>query len=177
MGESRVATPAPVLFRLAIAGWGAAGLVTGLLLVTLFPFEVRAQHPAQAASAVAPSEQAPETSTAPPRSVRVFASDAGMVLNFIKPDKTTDFETIVTRLKEALQKSDKPERKHQAATWKVFRATEPGDGTVLYVFSIDPAVKGADYTVSTILADFPPKLKRCTSSTRTRTPPVRTSST
>jgi hypothetical protein len=80
-----------------------------------------------------------------------------MILNFIKPDKATDFEAVVTKLREALQKSDKPERAHQAASWKVFRAIEPAaNGSVLYVFVIDPAVKGADYTVSTILAEaFP----------------------
>ena len=84
----------------------------------------------------------------------VFGSDAGLVLNFIKPDKTADFEAIVGKLKEALAESDKPERKAQAAGWKVFRAAEPGaNGSVLYVFVIDPAVKGADYTVSTILAE------------------------
>jgi hypothetical protein len=39
----------------------------------------------------------------------------------------------------------------------VFKAAEPGaGGSVLYVFVIDPSVKGADYTVSTILAEaFP----------------------
>jgi copper oxidase (laccase) domain-containing protein len=80
-----------------------------------------------------------------------------MVLNFIKPDKTADFEAILQKLKQALQQSDKPERKQQAQSWKVFKAQEPGpNGTVLYVFWIDPAVKGADYTVSTILAEaFP----------------------
>jgi hypothetical protein len=92
---------------------------------------------------------------------RMFASDAGMVLNFIKPEKTADFEAVVAKLHEALQKSDKPERKQQAATWKVFRANEPGaNGSVLYVFAIDPAVKGADYTVSTILAEaFPTEVQ------------------
>jgi hypothetical protein len=61
------------------------------------------------------------------------------------------------KLKEALQKSTKPERKQQAASWKVFKSPEPAaGGNVLYVFVIDPAVKGADYTVSTILAEaFP----------------------
>ena len=49
-----------------------------------------------------------------------------MVLNFIKPDKTADFEMLVAKLKEALQKSEKPERKQQAASWKVFKAAEPG---------------------------------------------------
>jgi hypothetical protein len=39
----------------------------------------------------------------------------------------------------------------------VFRAAEPAaTGTALYVFVIDPAVKGADYTVSTILAEMFP---------------------
>jgi hypothetical protein len=92
---------------------------------------------------------------------RVFASDAGIVLNFIKPDKTADFEAVIAKLQEALQKSDKPERKQQAATWKVFRASEPGaNGSVLYVFTIDPAVKGADYAVSTILAEaFPTEVQ------------------
>jgi len=39
----------------------------------------------------------------------------------------------------------------------VFKALEPGgNNTVLYVFWINPAVKGADYTVSKILSEaFP----------------------
>jgi 23S rRNA G2069 N7-methylase RlmK/C1962 C5-methylase RlmI len=154
MLRTRVITPAPVLFGLAVTGWGIAGFVTGLLLVRSTQVELTAQNSSQSISAQAPSAQAPPIA-------RVFGSDAGMVLNFIKPDRTADFETIVTRLKEALQKSDKPARKQQAATWKVFRATEPGaNGSVLYVFSIDPAVKGADYTVSTILAEaFPSEVK------------------
>jgi hypothetical protein len=89
---------------------------------------------------------------------RVFGSDAGMVLNFIKPDKTADFEAVVAKLKEALQKSTKPERKQQAASWKVFKSADPAaNGNVLYVFFIDPAVKGADYTVSTILNEVFPQ--------------------
>ena len=88
---------------------------------------------------------------------RVFASDAGLVLNFVKADKTADFEAVIARLREALQKSVNPQRQQQAAGWKVFRAKEPGaNGSVLYVFTMDPAVKGADYAVSAILAEaFP----------------------
>jgi hypothetical protein len=60
----------------------------------------------------------------------------------------------MAKLKEALQKSDKPERKQQAQTWKVFKSPDPAaGGNVLYVFVIDPAVKEADYTVSNILAE------------------------
>ncbi|MBI3493516.1 MAG: hypothetical protein HY047_17305 [Acidobacteria bacterium] len=89
---------------------------------------------------------------------RVFASDAGLVLNFIKPDKTGDFEAVIAKLKEALAKSANPERKQQAASWKVFKSPEPATGgNALYVFIMDPSVKGADYTVSNILAEaFPP---------------------
>jgi hypothetical protein len=89
--------------------------------------------------------------------MRVYGSDAGMVLNFIRADKTADFEAVIARLRSALQKSDKPERVQQAASWKVFRAQEAAaNGNVLYVFIINPAVKGADYTVSKILAEaFP----------------------
>jgi len=97
--------------------------------------------------------QAAGQAAAPP-ATRVFASDAGMVLNFIKADKTADFEAVVAKLKEALQKSAKPERKEQANSWKVYKSPDPAaGGAVLYVFFIDPAVKGADYTVSTILAE------------------------
>jgi hypothetical protein len=100
--------------------------------------------------------QAQPAAAAQASTKRVFASDAGMVLNFIKPDKTADFEAVMGKLKEALQKSDKPERKQQAASWKVFKSPEPAGANVLYVFVIDPSVKDADYTVSNILAEaFP----------------------
>jgi hypothetical protein len=126
------------MFRSSVV---ALGLVIGVLCGGA----AYAQDPAQQAQGTPPA--------------RVFASDAGMVLNFIKPDKTADFEMVMEKLKEALQKSDKPERRQQAASWKVFKSPDPAaGGNVLYVFIIDPAVKGADYTVSTILAEgFPPE--------------------
>ena len=124
------------MFRIAV------GLVVGVL----------AAGSVQAQQATPPAQQA---AAAPAK--RVFANDAGLVLNFIKPDKTADFEAVMGKLKEALQKSTKPERKQQAASWKVFKSPEPAaGGNALYVFVIDPAVKDADYTVSTILAEaFP----------------------
>jgi hypothetical protein len=88
---------------------------------------------------------------------RVFGADAGMILNTIKPEKAPDFEMVVDRVKQALQSSSDPVRKQQAAGWKVFKAREPGaNNTVLYVFWLNPAVKGADYTISKILYEaFP----------------------
>ena len=112
-------------------GWIAVAIVVGVLW---------------SAPAYAQAQPAPNT--------RLFANDGGMVLNFIKPDKTADFESVMQKLKGALQKSEKPERQQQAASWKVFRSPEAAQGgNALYVFVIDPAVKGADYTVSNILAE------------------------
>ena len=122
-------------------------IALGLVVGTLSAVPVFAQAaPAQ------PAQQAQAASTK-----REFANDAGMVLNFIKPDKTADFEAVCAKLKEALSKSDKPERKEQAKSWQVFKSPDPAaGGNVLYVFLINPSVKGADYTVSTILAEaFP----------------------
>ena len=110
---------------------------------------------AMATGAVHVQAQAPAQAQ-PISSARVFPNDGGMVLNFIKPDKTAEFESVIGKLKEALQKSEKPERKQQAASWKVFRSPDPAGANVLYVFIIDPSVKGADYQISNIIAEaFP----------------------
>lgn len=138
-----------------LLGWWTAGAVGGVVISELIwdrgPLHARASQTAEA--------PAGQTQAAPP--ARLFGSDAGVVLNFIKPDKTADFEAVIAKLREALQKSDKEMRKQQAASWKVFKALEAGgNGSVLYVFVIDPAVKGADYTVSAILAEaFPEEVQ------------------
>jgi len=88
---------------------------------------------------------------------QVFGSDVALVLNFIKADRTADFEAVIAKLKEALQKSDRPERKQQAVGWRVLKAAEPGPaGAAIYLFVIDPPLKGANYSVAALLAEgFP----------------------
>jgi hypothetical protein len=90
-------------------------------------------------------------------SARVFGADAGMIVNTIKADRTADFEMVIGKVKEALQRSENPQRKAQAASWRIFRSVEPGpNGSALYVFWIDPPARDADYTVARILAEaFP----------------------
>ena len=84
----------------------------------------------------------------------IFPEDGGVILNFVKADKTADFEMVLGKVKEALAKSDKPERKQQAAGWKVFKASEMGPGgAAIYVFLIDPSAKGADYSVGNLLVE------------------------
>ena len=43
--------------------------------------------------------------------VRTFASDAGMILNPIKAEATADFEEIIGKVKEPLNKSEDPKHK------------------------------------------------------------------
>src|SRR4029077_11300508 len=84
----------------------------------------------------------------------VFNGDGGVILNFVKADKTADFEMVMGKLKEALAKSEKPERKAQSAGGEYFKANEPGpNGAVIYVFIMDPVAKGAEYSVGNILVE------------------------
>jgi hypothetical protein len=79
------------------------------------------------------------------------------LFNIIKPDKTADFEKFLDRLHEALQKSVEPQRKQQAAGWKVYKVSEPdAKGNVMYLYFVDPAVAEADYTATRIIAEVMP---------------------
>ena len=75
----------------------------------------------------------------------------------IKPDKGSDYEAVIAKLKEALQKTDKAELKQAAAGWKIYKSDVPGpNGNLLYLHLIDPPVATVDYGVMKILYDaFP----------------------
>ena len=83
--------------------------------------------------------------------------DVALVTILIKADKVADFEVVLNKLKEALAKSEKPERKQQAAGWKIFKTTQPGpQNSVVYVMRIDPIVKGQEYDISRLIAEVFP---------------------
>ena len=83
-----------------------------------------------------------------------FDGDIALWSIAIKADKTADFEQVVTKLKEALMKSEKPEAKQQAAGWKVMRGVKnPQTGDIIYTHVINPVVPGADYTVMALIYD------------------------
>jgi len=96
--------------------------------------------------------QAPAAAPAAPAQ-RQFNGDGGIVLHYIVAEKAPDFEAAMLKVKEALAKSTKPERKQQAASWKVFKAGPGPTGTVLYAFVIDPSLKQADYSIGAILVE------------------------
>ncbi len=113
--------------------------------------------PAQTSATDEPDAKAGGPARAALSTSRVFATESGLILSPIKATKVLDFETVVARIHEALAKSADPVRRQQAAGWKVYRTTEPGPAdSVLFVFLMSPAVKGADYTIGKILMEaFP----------------------
>jgi hypothetical protein len=62
-------------------------------------------------------------------------------------------EMVMGKVKEALAKSEKPERKQQAAGWKVFKANEAPPNGVIYMLITDPVAKGTDYSLQQILTE------------------------
>jgi hypothetical protein len=133
----------------------ASLMVAGALVASPLFAQQPAAPPAPGQAPVAPAAPAAPAAQANPF---VFNSDAAMLTFFIKPDKAADFEKVMAKLHQALANSDKPERKAQAAGWKLYKATEPGpNGTVLYINFLSPAAKGGDYTISKILAEVYPQ--------------------
>lgn len=88
----------------------------------------------------------------------VFAlkGNAAIITLLIKPDKTADFELVLSRLKDALAKSENPKRKEQAAGWKVFKSAQIAQGNAVYVMRIDPVVKGEEYDITRLIAEVFP---------------------
>jgi hypothetical protein len=110
------------------------------------------------AGASTATAQEPAAAPAQPAAPRfTLNGDAAIVTMLIKPDKTADFELVLNKLKEALAKSEKPERKQQAAGWKVFKSSQPGpQNTAVYIFRIDPVVKGAEYDITMLISEVFP---------------------
>jgi hypothetical protein len=118
--------------------------------------------PATPAAPGDPQTPAPATPAPAPQGARVLAADAGLIFFPVKPERSADFEKIMTKLKEALATSTDPMLREQAAGWKVFKAVEPGpNASTLYVFVIDPAVKGGDYAFwKTLYESFPGEVQQ-----------------
>jgi len=98
------------------------------------------------------SAQTPE----PAKPVFTISGDAAIITMLIKPDKTADFELVLSRLREALQKSDNPRRKEQAAGWAIFKSSQLAQGNAVYVMQIDPVIKGEEYDITRLIAEVFP---------------------
>ena len=86
-----------------------------------------------------------------------FTTPAGLVLNYVKSNRTGDFELVMDFVRRALQASADEVRQAQGAGWSLFRvAAMVDDDTVLYVWIVSPAVSQAAYSIEDILREgFP----------------------
>jgi hypothetical protein len=83
----------------------------------------------------------------------IFDSDAVIVVLTVAPESTADFEAMLTRVKEILAKTEKPDRKKQAAHWKVTKGESLVGGMQLYFMTVENVVKGVTYSPFQILAE------------------------
>ena len=93
---------------------------------------------------------------APAAPVLALDGDAATITVLIKPDKTAEFEAVLSKVKEALGKSEKAERKQQAAGWSVFKANQAVNGNTAYIMFINPVVKGQEYDITRLIAEVFP---------------------
>jgi hypothetical protein len=97
---------------------------------------------------------------APAKPVLPLEGDAVVITMLIKPDKTADFESVLAKYKESLEKSEKPARKQQLAGMKFFKSPQPAQGNTVYIVYVDPVVKDEEYDISRVIAEvFPTEVQ------------------
>jgi hypothetical protein len=132
--------------------------VTGAALIAL----AAAASPAAAQEPTpTPATQQPQTTPAEEKIVfplpeKCQQCDVALITMLIKPDRTADFEQVMAKVKEALAKSENPQRQEQAKGWIIFKSPTPVQGNAVYVMRIDPIVKGAEYDLMRIVAEVFP---------------------
>jgi hypothetical protein len=98
----------------------------------------------------------------PAKPVLTLDGDAAVITTLIKPDKTADFESVIAKLREALGKNEKPERKQQLAGWKIFKSSQMAPGgagsglSAVYIFYIDPVLKDQEYDLTRLINEVFP---------------------
>ena len=92
----------------------------------------------------------------PAKPVLTMEGDATVMIVLIKPDKTADFEAVIAKYKEALEKNDKAARKEQLAGLKIYKSPTAMGGNTAYIFSIDPVVKGEEYDITRVINEVFP---------------------
>lgn len=99
---------------------------------------------------------AQEAKSAP---VMALDGDAAVVTIMIKPDKTADFEKVVAKYREALEKNENAVRKQQLAGMKFYKGASTAQG-VPYIVIVDPVVKGEEYDITRVITEvFPTEVQ------------------
>ncbi len=93
---------------------------------------------------------------AAPSQAYTFATGAGILFFYVRPDRTSDFEAVLARLSDALDATQEATRRQQAASWRMFKSVEAVKEAAIYVFAFDPALPGADYDPVKFLGETMP---------------------
>jgi len=84
-----------------------------------------------------------------------FAADTGLLVFHVHRDRTADFEAVMQRLAEGLRSTATPQRREQAAGWRLFRARDTSEAAI-YVVVANPVVRDADYDPVKLLTELAP---------------------
>jgi hypothetical protein len=148
-----------------------APLALGLVFAVATARVAGAQAPATPA---APAQAAPAPAPAPaPAADATFSGAVGMLIVQVKADQTAVYEGLLAKLKESLAKNEKPERKAQAAGWKIYKSPDAAGAVVVYVHIIDPVAAGQNYieTYKLIYETFPTEVADLYAKTKDATVP------
>lgn len=92
----------------------------------------------------------------PAKPVLTLEGDAVVMTILIKPDKTSDFESVFAKYRESLGKSENPVRKQQLAGIRFYKSTQQANGNVVYIVYVDAPVAGEEYDITRIILEgFP----------------------
>ena len=106
---------------------------------------VQGQPPAQTPTPTASPSPTPTPAPAAGPADYLFPTGAGLIFYYVKPGKAADFEAILERVKEALNKAPSPMLKQQALSWRIYKSAEAVADAAVFVFAFDPAITTANY--------------------------------
>jgi hypothetical protein len=109
---------------------------------------LRAQATAPPQTPAAPQTPAPAQ---PPDPLKFDTAVPRVVFMSLTADGDQAFEAALTKAKDVLSKSEKPEQKQQAAHWKVLKAKPEADGSITLFMILDAVVPNVSYNPFAIL--------------------------
>jgi hypothetical protein len=150
-----------------------APLALGMVFAVTTARVAGAQTPAPASQPAAQPQAQAAPAPAPAGGDATFSGQVGMLIVQVKADQTQVYEGLLAKLKESLAKNEKPERKAQAAGWKIYKSPDPAGNVVVYVHIIDPVAPGQNYieTYKLIYETFPTEVADLYAKTKDATVP------
>ena len=107
-----------------------------------------------AGAAVASAQEAPKGP------VMALDGDAAVITILIKPDKTADFEKVIAKYRESLEKSENATRKQQLTGMRFFKSPTQAQGNAMYIIYVDAVVKGEEYDITRVVTEvFPTEVQ------------------